>query len=121
LIEEALSVFGALMTSAFVEGDDVDDELVRLLETTALELLDDVSYLAPLAATADSCPSLHESPETRPADDAPLPCQAIEALVAYTQRLAGIATVLGDRNHQAAPLFIERAAVAATRVARLDP
>jgi hypothetical protein len=119
VIDEALRVFGALMTSAIVDGSEIDDEVLGL-ETVALELLDDVSRLAPLAASAYSCPSPREASERAAGDDTPLPCRAIEALVAYTQRLAGIALVLGNRSHESAPLFAERAAVAEARIARLD-
>jgi hypothetical protein len=120
VIDEALRVFGALMAAAFEEDGEIDDEIVGRLEMTALDLLDDVSWLAPLAGPSDSCPLPWEASEREADDDTPLPCQAIESLVAYAQRVAGIATVLGNRNHEAAALFAERAAAAEARIERLD-
>jgi len=120
MIDEALRVFGALMTSVLVNGSETDDAPVGLLRTTALELLDDVSWLAPLAPSSSACPWPQESSEREAGDDGPPLYQAIEALVAYTRRLTGIALVLGNRNHEAAPLFAERAAVAEARIARLN-
>jgi hypothetical protein len=121
MIDEALCVFGALMTSVLAGPSRVDEGLVGLLETTALDLLDDVSFLAPLSATAHSCPLARAAPEEEADDEAPLPCRAVAALIAYTNRLAAIAVVLRDRGHEAATAFAERAAVAEARIARLEP
>lgn len=116
LLDEALRVFGMLEATTVVDPA-VDDEFRELLGVTARDLLDDVAYLTPLAATAPDFPSWRRGPsESLPDELQPLICRAVEALDAYTRRLGAIAIVLTNQGGPAAAVFSGLAEAAEARM-----
>ncbi|HEY6697953.1 MAG TPA: hypothetical protein VIZ67_07000 [Acidimicrobiales bacterium] len=121
LLDEALRVFGALQ-AAYLEDGRLDGKLREHFRATALDLLDDVAHLAPLVVTAPTWPVWpHEpGPEAATNHRGETPAlEAVQALAAYSARLASIAGVLVAREDEPATVFVGLAAAAEARIEAL--
>lgn len=119
LLDEALRVFGILLSSAHVQESEFDDELLGQLRLAAFDLLDDVARLSPLVAAAPVWLVPRDEQPPVEQDEAPLACRAVEALANYTQGLATLAIIYGYRGGPSATIFTQLAASAEARIERL--
>jgi hypothetical protein len=117
LLDEALRVFGALQ-AAYLEDGRLDGKLREQFRVTALDLLDDVTHLAPLVVTAPTWPVWPHEPGPKATNNRsePSALEAVQALATYSARLASIAGVLVAREDEAATVFVGLAAAAEARI-----
>jgi hypothetical protein len=115
LMDEALYVFGAMRMA--VDEPGLEDAVRDLLRRTALDVLDDVAWLAHLAASAPtSVQQAPWEPLTAGRSDEPPVMGAVQALGDYAERLAAVALVFASREDDASVAFIEPAAAAEARI-----